>query len=208
MTMTTGDDTDRGTPPPQFTDPRVAKAAPPEGGELDLTRQPLLAAGVDDLDPDLDGSGAPEQADPLLAALEELAVEVKLPEVLIPNRMRPGYAVRYSIEIDLERLEAWRKRARGKRGKTDDLRLALIALANLCLGIERNGEALYDAEGEPLTFASSELRQLYGAARAGDCVRKFYGNDPYLAATLDALLAEAGVGEEVGVADPTGGSSD
>lgn len=207
MTMVAGDDT-RGDQPHEFTDPRVAGAADP-GGDLDLTRQPLLAGpGAALGDPDLDNGHGAEETDPLLAALAELAVEVKLPEVLVPNRMRPGYAVRYSIEVDLAKLEEWRKRARGKRGKTDDLRLALIALANLCIGIERNGEPLYDGEGEPLTFASSELRQLYGAARAGDCARKFYGNDPYMAATLDAVLAEAGVGEEVAVADPTGGSSD
>lgn len=177
--------------PPTFTDHALGGDSPyqPDPDLDDFDRD-----GEDDLDP--------------LAALTELAAPVVMPEVVLPHRFRAGWAVRYSTELDADDLERWRKRAKrpgkaGMRGEIDEIRLACILLANLSKGLERNGAPVLDEERRPLTFAHTKVWEIYGAARAADAVRKFYGNDPYLLATLEAVLAAAGVGEEVEPLDPT-----
>ena len=49
--------------------------------------------------------------------------------------------------------------------------------------------------------------KLYGVDRAGEAVRRFYGSDPYVGATVDSLFREAGIGEEVEPVDPSDGSA-
>lgn len=167
------------------------------------------------VDPDLaddDLDGPRGELDPL-AVLAEIAGEVELADIVVPHRYRPGWAVRYSTEIDNDDLKRWRKAAKatgaaGKRGEIDDLRFACISLANLCQAVIRNGEEVTDGAGTVLTFANGAMRKLYRVERAADVVRKFYGNDPYLGATFDTVLREAGVGDEVETLDPTTEQSD
>lgn len=182
-------------PTPTFADPRV--------GALDVSRETgdpdLFPRDHDHLDP--------------LAALAEIAEPVDMPDAIVPHRFRPGWAVRYSTVVDSDDVKRWRKASTLRKGspkeELDEARFACIGLGNLCLAIIRNGEELIDpATGEPLKFGSRPIRELYGAETVAECVRKFYSNDPYLGATFEAVLREAGVGEEVEALDPTQPSSD
>lgn len=172
-----------------------------------LPGQPLDSYLDDDLDRPVD-----RDLDPL-AVLAEIAEPVVLPDVVVPHRFRPGWAVRYSLALDSDDLKRWRKRATlkpgTKREEFDEVRFACIVMANQAQALIRNGEEVLDNEtGDPLTFAHPAVWRTYGAARAADAVRSFYGNDPYLGATFDAILAAAGVGDEVETLDPTRPSSD
>lgn len=178
---------------PTFTDPELG--ALPRDPDLDV------------LDEEADRGG---DADPL-AALAELAQPVDMPDVIVPHRFRPGWAVRYSTVLDSDDLKRWRKRATDRKGAketVDETRMACIILANLCRALIRNGAEVLGPDEQPLTFAHPAVWKLYDAQRAADAVRGFYGNDPYLGATLEAVLAAAGVGEEVEPLDPTRPSSD
>lgn len=186
--------------------------------EVRTFADPALAGGLGmPRDPDLDGLEEELDGDHLdaLGALAELAAPVVMEDTVIPHRFRKGWAVRYATVLDADDLKRWRKRALIRKGRTeevDDIRLACIVLANLCREILRNGSPVLapdDADDlKPLTFAHPAMWRLYGADRAATAVRKFYGNDPYLVATLEAVLAEAGVGEEVEPLDPTQRSAD
>lgn len=145
---------------------------------------------------------------------DELAGDVELPDVIIPNRLRPGWAVRYSVEIDNDELKRWRDKATERKKKlsavapsVDDLRFACLAMAALCRVIIHDDVELYDGD-RPVTFGHPRIWRLYDAQRAADAVRRFYGSDPYLMATFDALCAQAGVGEDVEPLDPTRPSAD
>lgn len=188
-------------PSPTFADPRLAG----DPGEVDLARSGLGALGAgDDHDDTIVG---PEEPLSALDSLRELAQPIELPDVTFPNRYREGWAVTYSTAIDAEKqLKPWRKAARGKKGELDEIRFATIVLANLCIGVSKGGVPVRGEDGELLTFRHPDMRALYGVGKAGEAARAFYGNDPYMAATLDALLREAGVGEEVEPVDPTEGS--
>jgi hypothetical protein len=166
-------------------------------------------------DPDFDDADLERRAsgDPL-DVLDELAGDVELPDVIIPNRLRPGWAVRYSVEIDNDELKRWRDKATERKKKlsavapsVDDLRFACLAMAALCRVIIHDDQELYDGD-RPVTFGHPRIWRLYDAQRAADAVRRFYGSDPYLMATFDALCAQAGVGEDVEPLDPTRPSAD
>lgn len=207
-------------PSQPFVDPRLTANTPAElGGVLDLTKAPL---GADAPDPDVMSAGGRDASpSPLLSQLEqdlaELTAVVELPDVLIVNRRRDGFAARYSIDFDGDDLKKWQKAAtkgKGDRAEIDGFRLAAIVLANLIISIERpdpttesGWRAMLDDRGEFLTFRSPVIQQMYGVARAGDAVKAFYVQDTYMVATMDAVTTEAGVGENVQTVDPTDGSS-
>lgn len=161
---------------------------------------PRVASDLAALDPDL----APVRETSLLDVLEEVAKPVEHDDVVFPVKTRPGWAVRYATVIDMDQVKRWRKSAgEGTRKGLDEVRFACILMANLCRGISRNGEDLLDGDEEPVTFGTKELWQLYDTSKAADTVRAFYGDDIYLASTLDGLLIETGIGEEVAPLDPT-----
>lgn len=196
------------TPSPSVGTVFKAPGVPPAGGVMDLSKS-ALDVGLDgSRDPDL--TSDEPAGSPLLEALEQLSKPVELPEIEIEVRTRPGFKVRFSTEIDADRdLKRWSKAAatKGRKGDVDAIVFACVGMANLCLAISYNGVELESEDGRPLTFASQELLRQYGTSRARDVVRRFYGADPYLGATFDAVLEKAGVGEEVDVLDPTDESS-
>lgn len=196
------------TPSPSAGTVFKAPGVPPAGGVLDLSKSAL--------DVGLDGSRDPDLMDdepagsPLLQALEQLSKPVELPEIEIEVRTRPGFKVRFSTEIDADKdLKRWSKAStpKGRNAETDGIAFACVGMANLCLAISYNGVELESEDGRALTFSSPELLRQYGASRVREVVRRFYGADPYLAATFDAVLEKAGIGEQVDVVDPTEGSS-
>lgn len=164
----------------EITDPRVSASRPP----------------VDD--PDLTSNGELS----LLDVLKEVAEPFDSPDVVFSVRTRDGWAVRYSTDIDADQLKLWQKRSKDQRGDIEEIRLASIMLANLCVGLIRNGNDLTD-NGEPVTFAHPDIWRLYNASRAADAVRSFYSLDTYLVSTCNSLLREAGWGEEIQALDPT-----
>lgn len=150
------------------------------------------------------------ELDPL-ALLAEIADPVELPDVVCNNRFRPGWGVRYALTLDGEDIKRWRNRSTLRKGtkreEFDEYKFAGIVLGNLCRAIIHDGVEL-EVDAEPLTFAHPAVWKNYNAGSVSAAVRAFYGNDPYLGATLDAVLAAAGVGDEVETLDPTRPSSD
>lgn len=151
-------------------------------------------------DPDLESNGETS----LLDLLKDISAPVEPDPILLPVRTRDGYAVRYSLVIDADRLKIWNRQATSQ-GKTDEIKFASIVLANLCVGLVKNGVDLVD-NGDPVTFAHPFIWNSYGVDNVAAAVRKFYGLDTYLASTCNSLLGEAGVGEDVIPLDPTNGS--
>src|SRR5262245_15713838 len=135
---------------PRFTTPEAAASS---------TGSSATGAGKARLaDPDLDGVDV-EPASDLDLIRAELTADVAAPPVLLDVPGRPGYQVRYSTEIDAERVAGWEKRAKDKTWSsgTNGLRVTCILLASNCLAILRQGVEVRDGDGEPLTFRSPEL---------------------------------------------------
>lgn len=129
--------------------------------------------------------------------LAELNRTVDHEDVVFAVRTRPGWSVRYSTDIDADLVDEWTKNSRTDEG-ISVFRLALHTLAGQCRGFVRSGEQI------PLTFASPEMLEVYGALLAPECVRAFYGDDTLVTSTYTSLLNETGAGERL---DPTTGSS-
>lgn len=127
----------------------------------------------------------------------DLAADVKLPDVTIPVETRPGYAVRYRLDVSQQQLDAWRKLAKDRKrdGGIASERFSALILANTCTAIVRAGKVVTE-DGEPITFRSREFLELTGSARAADGVGKFYGLDAHVDAAARRVLVDAGWGDE------------
>lgn len=165
-------------------------------------------------DPDFadDAVGDKDALDPM-ALLAEIAGPVVLDPIIVPHRFRPGWAVKYDITIDAdEHIKRWRDQSTTRKGtareKIDEVRMACLALATLGLVFIKDGVELVDDDGTALNFRHPAVWQNYGVKKSAEAVRAFYGNDPYLGATFEAVLAAAGVGEQVEALDPTQPSVD
>lgn len=191
-------------------------AAPGVAGELGArpasTIGPEERHAVDDLDrprPTPERVAA-EIATPLDALRDEVTAELAETTTLeIPGR--PGYGVRFSLNIDHPMLGLWRKKAKDSQQPEgiDELKWACIILAAQAEAIVRNGDELV-LDGEPVTFSSRPLLELLGAREAHQAVRKLYGRDAHIVNTAYVLLELAGYGTRPGELDgsnPTRNSS-
>lgn len=177
--------------PRTFTAPGVAAAgdpsAPPAAGELNSPLDDLRA---------------------------ELAAELEHFETFEVST-RPGYAVRFDVDIEHEKLGLWRKRAKDKSQPDglDELLWASIIVASQAVAILRNGVPVFEADAGVSPFAGAELLGIYGVGRPVDAVQRFYGRDSQVINTCWAVLSAAGYGEEAkkadddDAADPTRSSS-
>lgn len=163
-----------------FDDPSIRQAPParPRDFELDEEEDLSPAGGLDDF------------RDELLAEIER--------ELTLSVPGRESWSVRFSAVIDHRTLNAWRKRSRDPSavGGVDELRFALTIVAAQARAVLRNGTTVV-AGGEPVTFASPALHEVYGVGRTLDCVRAFYGRDADVLAASEAILREAGYAGEL-----------
>jgi hypothetical protein len=131
--------------------------------------------------------------DGLLADLDR---EVGQQTITLGVQARPGWEVRYRVDIPYEQLAQWRMAAADPTmpGGMNDLQVACAALASCCQGIVLDGEDVTDG-GQPVTFATPDLMRRLGVTRPVDAVRKLHRFDGHVVAVGQALLREAGYGQ-------------
>jgi hypothetical protein len=155
------------------------------------------------VDDDIAETGAPTTLD---ALREELTAEVVPQDLVLPVPGRPGYEVRYSLALDGERVQKWRKASanRSMPDGVDELAFAQRLLASQMRAVIRDGEEILD-QGEPVTVRTAALLEVLEAHRPVDGVRKLYGLDGHIISTATSVFREAGYGEDLvaGSEDPT-----
>jgi hypothetical protein len=143
--------------------------------------------------PPLTAAPVPSLLDGLLAELEQDATQET---VTLGVQSRPGWEVRYAIDIPYEQLAQWRAAAADPAmpGGMNELQVACSALAACCRAILVGGEDVTDVNG-PVTFASPDLQRRLGVTRPVDAVRKLYRFDGHVTASGTRLLQAAGYGQ-------------
>jgi hypothetical protein len=122
----------------------------------------------------------------------DLAESLPVEEVTFEVPGRPGYAVRYSLDFDVDDVKRWRKAAgASKTQEADEVRMAAVMLATQCSAIIRRGEEVH-LEGEVLTFRSKPLHGALDVPKAADAVLKFYGRDLHATQVANELLLRVG----------------
>lgn len=154
------------------------------------------------VDEDLPAGGT-SALDELRAELAEVAEEEPT-RVAIPKR--PGWEALFSTDLDAGLLGKWRKASsdRSMPDGIDELALAQRVLANLNVGLVRNGEELL-TEGAPMTVRSPAFLDLIGEDRPMPAVRKLFAADGHVLAAATEVVRSAGYGDDLGAAaaDPT-----
>lgn len=177
------------------------------------TAEDYAAAGeTDDFGDGLDGkdiAAPPSGLDDVMARMRAAPATAETRPWEI--RTRPGFAVRYSIDVDPEHVRraalnaappAARRRNGGPRAdEINETQMLCVILGRYNTQILADGEPMLDSDGKPLTFRSDEIRGLYGMRSAAETVRSFYGppGEGVLLSHGRALLRESGVASD----DPT-----
>lgn len=156
----------------------------------------------------------PEQSAPktdtALSRLREVVTKkVERPVVLLEVPERPGVHVRISPNITQNQMRNWRKQAgEDSRNGLDATKFACMVIGHTTVGIEMEGEEVFDDNGNEITFASPLMMEMTETSRPlPDCVRAFFGVDPHVEAAALAILDAAGFSDTVDAVDPTRGSS-
>lgn len=158
----------------------------------------------DDLDPDLAPPQASEVSSPLeslVSQLEDaLTADVSFEPITLRIDKRPALSVRYSTELDDDKISAFRKRAEDKKAPQgfNTLRFCSLIVANQCQALLVNDQEALDEVGQNLTFGHARIRKLYGglSQRASDVARKAIGSDPHVMVHANAILDAAGFGDQ------------
>lgn len=125
-----------------------------------------------------------------------------------------GLFVEYSTALDTRTMNRLRVAADKHPDKPlRPFRFNLLLLAQFCTGMYADGEAVLDSTGEPVTFRTREFWEQFGTGDDGEpvvrdaagAVSALYRRDFDVVATVNALMADAGMDEEPGRADPTSG---
>ena len=148
------------------------------------------------LDPLADAGDKSSILDQLRA---EISKKVERPMIEIPVPEREGVVVKYSPNITQNQLKAWRRNS-GENSKDgfDSIRFACYVVGSCCRGFLINEKEVMAANGEPYTFASTEILEMTGDTRPiPDGIRNFFGIDPHLEATALKIMDMAGYGEDV-----------
>lgn len=147
---------------------------------------------------------APKSAlDKLRAKVEK---DTRRPEVLIEVPERPGVYLLVSPNITEDQMSRYRKMAErhSKKGDFSNFIFATVIISQTTVGIQVDGEEVLTDNGDPMTFASPEIKDMVEADRPWpDAVRAFFGTDPHVEAAAVAIINRSGWGEEVSELDPT-----
>lgn len=158
-------------------------------------------AASDDADTKPRDARKPASDDALAALAAELDTQVPVPQITVPVEARPGWAVKYRVNVAWSELQAWRKRAQqGKR--VDVALLSRLILANTCMGFVKDGKDAVDASGEPLTFGTVAVQQ---DCTVADAVKVWLVTDGAVSGTSDLVYERSGyrMPDEVDDEDPT-----
>lgn len=131
---------------------------------------------------------AAEASDPLDAIFEALDESIPVPSILVAVEHRPGWAVRYRVDVAWSEIQDWRKKARsGKR--IDAAFLSRLILANTCLGFVHDGKDQLDGNGNPVTFGTIAGRRNLTVA---DAVKAWLVTDGAVSGTSDLVYQRSG----------------
>ena len=153
---------------------------------------------------------AAKPADTALSRLREVVTKkVERAVVLLEVPERPGVHVRISPNITQNQMRNWRKQAgEDSRNGLDATKFACMVIGHTTVGVEMDGEEVFDDNGNEITFASPLMLEMTETTRPlPDCVRAFFGVDPHVEAAALAILDAAGFSDTVDAVDPTRGSS-
>ena len=138
-----------------------------------------------------------------------ISTRVEREVVLVEVPDRKDVLLRISPNITQAQMKAWRKNA-GEETKNglDPTKFACQVIGQTCVGIEMEGQEVFDDAGNSLNFAAPEVLQMTSATRpVPDAVRNFFGTDPHVEGAALAILEAAGYGDTVDIVDPTSMSS-
>lgn len=152
---------------------------------------------------------APPTETALSRLREVVTKKVERAVVLLEVPERPGVHVRISPNITQNQMRNWRKQAgEDSRNGLDATKFACMVIGHTTVGIEMDGEEVFDENGNEITFASPLMLEMTETSRPlPDCVRAFFGVDPHVEAAALAILDAAGFSDTVDAVDPTRGSS-
>jgi len=118
---------------------------------------------------------------------------------------RENVQLRFQVgDLNGEKLRRWQQVA-GKRRRDKDVDGFLfnsLLIANTCEGILVGGDEMRDADGDPITFRTTELMREMGVPTADQAARRFIGSDGVIGSMSERIMAEAGFGATVDP-DPT-----
>lgn len=144
-------------------------------------------------------SAATTGPDPLAALRETITAAVSKPDVVLEVLTRPGMAIRFSTNLDLDVIQQWRRRSHDK-SQPDNfnlLKFAQLVIANQSEAFSLNGQEPTGQDGQPISFRSNEVLEWTGTKRALDAVRAIYDNDAHIVATAQEVMEAAGFGDEM-----------
>lgn len=175
----------------------------PEADEDELTAglEPALGAGAEQGGEEPASAILPSERSPLEALEAGLAEKVvgKVKVLDVPER--PGWQVQFGIPVDATDLEKWKRQATRRVGRSEsinELKLALLIIANACKGILIDGKQVPESEtsDEPLVFKHRKFLDLAGAGHVILAVRKFYASDGHVMTTADEITRLSGYGDD------------
>lgn len=127
--------------------------------------------------------------------LDELSEALDAEAVTFSVEARPGWDVRYSIEVPYEQFAQWQTAAvdPSMPAGVNEVQLMCTALVACCQALRVKGEDVTE-DGEPVTFFTPGLQRRLGVTRPVDAVRKLYRFDGHVIAAGRELLKAAGYG--------------
>lgn len=152
--------------------------------------------------------------------LDDLIAEASREVVREPSTLkipgRPGWAVRFDVNLDEPIVTAWRKKAadKSKPEGFDMLKFSKAVLANQAEAILRlgsdesveNAKVVLDPSGNPVNFRNAWFLEQLGGDRIlspVEAVKKWYGVDGTIISHCGEVLYDAGFGEDAERLDPT-----
>lgn len=113
---------------------------------------------------------------PLSRLKTVIAKKVERTVVLLEVPERPGVKVRISPNISQQQMKNWRKNAgEDTRNGLDATKFACSVIAHTTVGLEIDGEEVFDEDGNELTFASPAVLAMTETTRPlPDCVKAFF----------------------------------
>lgn len=141
--------------------------------------------------------------DDLNAALDAaLSADVVKEDVTLPVPLRPGLTVRFSTDVDDEKMKGWRARSQDStrgagKGDVDAIRWSSLIVATQAQAFLMGGKEVHDTSGQTYTFGHAQIRAKYGAQTAVQAVSAVYSSDPHIMIVANEILERAGFGDQV-----------
>lgn len=142
---------------------------------------------------------------PLSRLKETISKKIERPIILLEVPDREDVYLRISPNITQTQMKAWRRNA-GEDSKKglDPTKFAAYVIGHTTVGIEMDGEEIFDEDGNSLNFASKDILESTDTTRpVPDAVLAFFNLDPHVEAAALAVLEHSGYGDTVETVDPT-----